>query len=423
MLGKKIIILGAGYGGLTAAIELQRILKGNEAEVTLINNHPNHCVSTWLHKVAAGSVEPAYCHVPILSLLNNQRITFIQAKVEAILYKQNKILLNNNTSFSYDYLIISLGSEPETFGIPGLKEHAWVINHVDGARRLREHIETMFMKYRRVPENAHYLHFVVGGAGFTGIQFVGELADAIPAYCKKYGIHPKKVNITCVEAGSSILRGLCPSLIDYAKESLERKQVTFKIETAFKACESGYVLLSSGEKLKASTIVWTGGVRGNRIIEKSGFNTKRGCTPVDDTLRAMGQDHIFMIGDVSLFINKETNRPYPPTAQIAVQQGRLCASNVTAAIRKKPLKPFQPTHRGTLVSLGKDDAVGEVFGHRLRGKKVLCMKWLVDVGYLYSIGGLDLVFKKKGPFRSNEDNVHFSNRKFFPVSWKDHNRN
>ena len=422
-LGKKIVILGAGYGGLTAAVELQRKLKDKEAQITLINDRPDHCVATWLHKAAAGSVDPAHCQISIHSLLDQQKISFIQAKVEAILYQHNKILLNNNSSLSYDYLIISLGSEPETFGIQGLKEHAWVINHVDGAKRLREHIESMFVKYNRSPENARYLHFVVGGAGFTGIQFVGELADTIPAYCKKYGVHPKKVKITVVEAGPSILRGLGSPLIEYAKQSMEKRQVTFKIETAIKECGPGYVLLASGEKLKAGTIVWTGGVRGNRIIEKSGFNTKRGCAPVDDMLRVMGQDHIFMIGDVSFFINKETNRPYPPTAQIAVQQGRLTASNVIAAIRNKPLKSFEPTHRGTLVSLGKDDAIGEIFGRSLRGKKVLCMKWLVDVYYLYSIGGLDLVFKKMGPFRSNEGKFHLTNRRFSPVSWKDQHRN
>lgn len=422
-LGEKIVILGAGYGGLTAAIELQRKLKNNEAEITLINNRPNHCIATWLHKAAAGTVEPSFCHVDVHRLLDSQKVKFVQARVESVLYKQNKILLNNNTSLTYDYLIVSLGSEPETFGIRGLKEYSWVINHVDSAKKLNEHIETMFMKYRRFPDKPDYLHFVVGGAGFTGIQFIGELTDTIPAYCKRYRIEPKKVKITCVEAGPSILRGLDSSLISYAQAALEKKQVKFRIGTAIKECGPGYVLLSSGEKLKAGTIVWTGGVRGNKIIEKSGFNTKRGCTPVDETLRVVGQDHIFVIGDASHFMNKDTNRPYPPTAQIAIQQGRLSASNVIASIRNQPLKTFQPVIRGTLVSLGREDAVGEVFRYRLRGKKVLSMKWLVDVYYLFSIGGIDLVLKKMGPSRSNENLLPLRPyEKISPVNWNDQNR-
>lgn len=420
MFGEKIVILGAGYGGLTAAIELQRKLKKNEGQITLINQHAHHCVSTWLHKAAAGTIQPTACHVPITNLIDHSKINFIQAHVEAILYKQNKVLLNNGTTMTYDYLIISLGSEPETFGISGLKEHTWVITNIESAKRLNEHIEKMFIQYKRSSENLHDLHFVVGGAGFTGIQFVAELADRIPSYCKKHRVPLKKVKVTCVEAGPTILGGLGSSLIEYAKGSLEQKQVTFKIGIAFKECGPGYVLLSSGEKLKAGTIVWTGGVRGNSVIGKSGFDTKRGCAPVDDTLRAIGQDHVYIIGDVSHFINKESNRPYPPTAQIATQQGKLAASNVMASIRKQSLKPFQPSIRGTLVSLGKQDAVGEIFGYRLRGRKVLGIKWLVDVSYFYSIGGLRLVFKKKGLFKSRESTGKFylSGRKLFPVSWK-----
>lgn len=421
--GKRIVILGAGYGGLTAAIELQRKLKKNEAEITLINNRPDHCIATWLHKAAAGTVDPSYCHVDVHSLLDSQKVKFVQARVECVLFKQNKVLLNNNTSLTYDYLIVSLGSEPETFGIKGLKEHSWVINHVDKAKQLNEHIETMFIKYRRFSDKSHYLHFVVGGAGFTGIQFIGELTDAISAYCKKYGIEQKKVKITSVEAGPTILRGLDSSLISYALAALEKKHVKFRIGTAIKECGPGYVLLSSGEKLKAGTVVWTGGVRGNKIIEKSGFSTKRGCAAVDETLRVVGQDHIFMIGDVSLFINRETNRPYPPTAQIAIQQGRLSASNVIATIRNQPLKSFQPIIRGTLVSLGSEDAVGDVFRHRLRGRKVLGMKWLVDVYYLFSIGGINLVLKKMGPSRSNKNLLPLRTyEKIYPVNWNDQDR-
>lgn len=137
------------------------------------------------------------------------------------------------------------------------------------------------------------------------------------------------------------------------------------------------------------------GVRGNSIIEKSGFEAMRGRVKVQPDLRVPGFDDVFIIGDSSLVINEEINRPYPPTAQIAMQQGEVVARNVAALIRNKTdLETFTFDNKGTVCSLGHDDAIGVVFGKKVTGTKASLMKKVVDNRSLFMIGGAGLVLKK-----------------------------
>ena len=156
---------------------------------------------------------------------------------------------------------------------------------------------------------------------------------------------------------------------------------------------------SNFSKLKPGR-VWAAGVRGNSVIDKSGFEALRGRVKVSPDLRAPGYDNVFVIGDAALIINKDTNRPYPPTAQIAMQQGIVCAHNLLALIRgeKEELKAFEPDIKGTVCSLGEDDAIGVVYGKKIKGTIASIMKKVIDNRALFMIGGLSLVLKK-GKFK------------------------
>ncbi|GJM74701.1 hypothetical protein HMSSN036_69170 [Paenibacillus macerans] len=162
---------------------------------------------------------------------------------------------------------------------------------------------------------------------------------------------------------------------------------------AIKECTQDGVVLATGEEIKSATVVWTGGIRGNRLIEAAGFETARGRVKVDEYLRAPGHDNIYIIGDNSLFFNPE-GRPYPPTAQIAMQQGVTCAQNVVASIRGKEMKKFVFSHKGTVASLGKGEAIASAFGKKYKGWVAAQLKKLVDMRYLFIIGGIPLVLRK-----------------------------
>lgn len=388
----RIVILGAGYGGVLTALRLQKELNYNEANVTLVNKHDYHYITTHLHMPAAGTDDPENARVNISKLIDEFKIDFVKSTVVQIKPTEKKVILEDGT-LSYDYLVIALGGESETFGIPGLQEYALGIRSINSVRLIREHIEYQFAKFKREPDRTDYLTFVVGGAGFTGIEFIGELADRIPKLCKEFDVDPALVKIINIEAAPTVLPGFDPELVEYAMKVLGDKGVTFKIATAIKECTPDGVVLATGETIKTSTVVWTGGIRGNRLVEQAGFEAMRGRVKVDPYLRTTQNGNVYIIGDSSLMFNDE-GRPYPPTAQIAMQQGVACAFNLVAAIRNQPMREFKFDNKGVVASLGKGEAIGIVFGRKLKGGLAAFMKKLIDLRYLFIIGGITLVLRK-----------------------------
>jgi len=388
----KIVILGAGYAGLMTSLKLQKELKYNEADVTLVNKHDYHYLTTHLHMPAAGTDDPENARISIARLLDEFKIDFVKSTVVQIRPQERKIVLEDGR-LSYDYLVIALGGEPETFGIPGLAEHALSIRSINSVRLIREHIEYQFAKFKREPHRTDYLTIVVGGAGFTGIEFVGELADRIPWLCKEFDVDPSLVKIYNIEAAPTALPGFDPELVAYAMDVLSRKGVTFKIGTPIKACTPDGVVIGDGEEIRSQTVIWTGGIRGNRLVEEAGFETVRGRVKVDEYMRVPGHDNVFVLGDSALVFGPD-GRPHPPTAQLAMQSGINCAHNLVALVRGQPLKPFVYESKGTVASLGKGEAIGIAFGKKYKGRAAAWLKKLIDLRYLFVIGGLPLVLRK-----------------------------
>lgn len=396
---KKIVVLGAGYGGLMTVTRLQKAVGMNEVEIQLVNKNDYHYETTWLHEASAGTLHHDRVRYSVTDVIDRNKVEFIQGTVVEIKTDDKKVILEEG-ELPYDYLVVAVGSEAETFGIKGLKEHAFSIVNVNAARQIREHIEYQFATYNMEEEKKdERLTIVVGGAGFTGIEFLGELANRVPELCKEYDVDPHKVKIICVEAAPTVLPGFDPELVNYAVAHLEKKGVTFMIGTAVKEATETGIIVGKGEdeveEIKAGTVVWAAGVRGNSIIEKSGFEAMRGRVKVQPDLRVPGFEDVFIIGDSSLIINEEINRPYPPTAQIAMQQGETCARNLVALIRDKgELEAFKPDIKGTVCSLGEDDAIGVAFGKKMTGGTASFMKKMIDNRALFMIGGPSMVLKK-----------------------------
>ncbi|WP_407936240.1 NAD(P)/FAD-dependent oxidoreductase [Litchfieldia alkalitelluris] len=394
----KIIILGAGYGGLMTATRLQKALGVNEAEITLINKNDYHYETTWLHEASAGTLHHDRARYKVEDVIDRSKVKFVKGTVVGINKEEKTVSLEEGT-YHYDYLVFALGAESETFGIKGLKEFAFSISNINAARQIREHIEYQFATYNTEAEKRdERLTIVVGGAGFTGIEFLGELANRIPQLCKEYDVDHDKVRVICVEAAPTALPGFDPELVEYAVNHLTSKGIEFKIGTAIKeATETGIIVGKDDdvEEIKAGTVVWAAGVRGSSLIEAAGFEAMRGRVKVSSTLLAPGHDDVFIIGDSSLVINEEINRPYPPTAQIAMQQGETCAKNLTVLVRGQgELEDFTPDLKGTVCSLGEHDAIGVVFGKKVTGSTASFMKKMVDNRALFMIGGPGLVIKK-----------------------------
>lgn len=389
----KILILGAGYGGLLTTLQLQKKLNYNEAEVTLVNKHSYHYITTWLHEPAAGTASADHARVDLDRIINKEKVNFVKGTVKSIQSEEQTVTLESGEILDYDYLVIGLGSEPETFGIEGLKEYAFSIRSINAVRNIREHIQYMFSKFKQEPDRTDYVTFVVGGAGFTGIEFCGELGDRLPELCEEFDVDPSKVKVYCIEAAPTALPGFDPELVNYAMDVLGKKGIEFKIATPIKQCTPDGVLLATGEEIKAKTVVWAAGVRGNSIVEQAGFEVMRGRVKVDEYLRAPGHENVFVVGDCALIFNEE-GRPYPPTAQIAVQEGETLGENLVAIIRGEVTHKFTPHLQGTLASLGKGEGIGQVGSKKLFGSTAAMMKKASDLRYLYKIGGVGLALKK-----------------------------
>ncbi|SFI86396.1 NAD(P)/FAD-dependent oxidoreductase [Thermoflavimicrobium dichotomicum] len=388
----KIVVLGAGYGGLMTVKGLQKHLHYNEAEITLVNQNAYHYITTKLHEPAAGTSHHDHARLSIRSVINERKVNFIQDKVTAIKLDEKKVFLENNDPISYDYLVIGLGSSPETFGIKGLMENAFFIRNIDSVRMIREHMEYMFSRYQNEQKD-ELITIVVGGAGFTGIEYIGELVDRMPELCHEYDIPLEKVRIVNVEAAPTVLPGFDKELVEYAVKYLEGKGVEFITGTPIEECTTDGVVLKGGQEIKAATVVWTGGVRGNKLVEESGLETMRGRVKVDEYLRAPGHENVFVVGDSSLIFNDE-GRPYPPTAQMATQQGQVLGKNLVALIRGGEMKPFKYMPKGTVASLGRKEAIGTVGDKKIFGGWAAFVKKMIDLRWLFLLGGVSLVLRK-----------------------------
>lgn len=394
---KKVLVLGAGYAGLQTITKLQKQISADEAEVTLINKNDYHYEATWLHEASAGTISYEDLLYPVESVVNKDKVNFVKAEVTKIDRNAKKVETDAGI-FDYDILVVSLGFETETFGIKGMKDHAFQIENVLTARKLSRHIEDKFANYASSKQKDDKdLAIIVGGAGFTGVEFLGELTDRIPELCNKYGVEQGKVKITCVEAAPKMLPMFSDELVNHAVSYLEDRGVEFKIGTPIVAAnEKGFVVKVNDEEqqLEANTVVWAAGVRGSNLMEESFEGVKRGRIVTKQDLTIEGYDDVFAIGDVSAFIPAGEERPLPTTAQIAMQQGEQTAKNIINILEGQPTQEFEYVNRGTVCSLGSNDGVGVVYGKDIQGKKAAFMKKVIDTRAVYKLGGVGLAFKK-----------------------------
>lgn len=389
-MAKQVVILGAGYGGLVTAQEIRRSLTADAAKITVVNKQSFHQLITELHLPAAGRVNESHVRVPLDKLLSGKRIDVRVGEVAAIHPDQHQVELSGGEALDYDILVVALGSETEFFGIPGLQEHSFILKSVADATRIRNHIEERIVHYKDSQDVAD-ITFAVGGAGLTGIELVGELADMVPTLCQKHGVDASAVQLFSIEAAPTILPGFPQTLVDRAKSSLSARGVEFLTGVPIVQMEAGLAHLKDGRTVSTRTMVWTGGVRGHSIVAASGIAVDgRGRATVNAHLQSASHLDVFVVGDSALVLNQE-GRPFPPTAQLASQMGLHCGKQIHTLIKGEgKLEEFHPRLSGTLASLGKKDAIGMV-GQRkfeVTGKPASLLKDASKLRYLSQIGGL-----------------------------------
>lgn len=390
---KKIVILGAGYGGVLSALTVRQYLDGNEAEVTVVNKYPTHQIITELHRLAGGTVNEKAVAFDLGKLFRGKDIKLKIATVESFSVDNKSVKLDNGENLSYDALVVALGSKTGYFGIPGLEENSFVLKSVEDANTIREHIISKIKSFAETGNKADAT-IVIGGGGLTGVELVGEIVDNMPKIAAKYGVKASDLDIKLVEAGPRILPVLPQELIERATKSLADRGVEFLTGLPVTGVEGNVVSLKDGQKIEANTVVWTGGVAQYPIVEESGLVCNRGKAVVNNFLQSDSHQDVFVVGDAAAAYapgaNKETDRPYAPTAQNAWQMGELVGYNLFAYLTGKEMNEFAPVDSGTLASLGRKDGVATVGGNstQLKGLPASLMKEASNIRYLSHIKAL-----------------------------------
>lgn len=389
-MSKKIVILGAGYGGVLTALTAREYLNKEDAQITVVNQFPTHQIITELHRLAGGTAAEKAVALPLEKIFKGKDIDLQIAKVRQFNVDKKLVDLDNGYSLNYDILVVALGSQTGFFGIPGLEENSMVLKSVNDANNINKHIEDRIRAYAKSKDEADAT-IVIGGGGLTGVELVGEIVDTLPKVAKKYGVDFADLKIKLVEAGPKILPVLPDNLIARAMESLTARGVEFITGTPVTGVEGNQIQLKDADPIVANTFVWTGGVAALPIVGESGLACDRGKATVNEFLQSTSHPDVFVVGDSSVALPADGGRPlYAPTAQVAWQMGELTGYNLFANYAGQKLKEFSAVDSGTLASLGRKDAVATVGGNntQLKGLPASLMKEASNVRYLAHIKSL-----------------------------------
>ncbi|MER2108893.1 MAG: NAD(P)/FAD-dependent oxidoreductase [Solibacillus sp.] len=390
-MSKEIVILGAGYAGVLAALTARKYLTADEAKITVVNQFPTHQIITELHRLAGGTMAEGAVALPLHRIFKGKNIDLHIAKVESFDVETKKVELSNGSSLTYDELVVALGSQTGYFGIPGLEENSMVLKSVNDANQINAHIEARIAAYAQ-SKNAADATIVIGGGGLTGVELVGEIVDNFPKIAAKYGVDfRKEMRVVLVEAGPKILPVFPANLIDRATESLTKRGVEFITSTPVTGVEGNTIQLKDREPIVANTFVWTGGVAALPVVQESGIECDRGKATITEQLVSTSHDNVMVIGDASVVIPEPGARPlYAPTAQVAWQQGELAGYNLAAKLKGQELKTFEFTNSGTLGSLGRKDAIATIGASntQLVGLPATLMKEASNIRYMSHIKAL-----------------------------------
>ncbi|MCF6155366.1 MAG: NAD(P)/FAD-dependent oxidoreductase [Candidatus Brocadia sp.] len=356
---KNIVVMGAGYGGITAALRLARLFRQHpEYQIHLIDRNPYHTLKTQLHEAA---VRKAEVSIPIHRIIQRQNIIFHLGEVTRIDSTEHIIHMGNR-SLPFDYLVIALGSQVNFYNIPGLQENSFPLQTLRDAQQIYDYINQLCARAASEPveeRRRDMLRFVIGGGGLSGVEFAAELADHVAQCTRDYHVNPREVEIIIVESGTRIVPKMEESFAARIHKKLLERGIKIIAGTKIVSRTPDTVVLSSGEVLGTKTVIWTGGIRIHELARESGMKIGQlGRIVVDEFLRVEGYPFIYAIGDNALAMNPYTKEPVPAAAQFALQQGRLVANNIYADIFGGVRKPYHPKVLGEVVSLGRHLAIG-----------------------------------------------------------------
>lgn len=358
-----------------AAIHLEKTMARDEdIEITLVNRENFFLFTPMLHEVAASDLDITHIVNPIRKLL--KRVQVFHGDVKYIDLPKRRVgvshgLEEHHHDLEYDHLVLSLGSITNFYNLPGLEERALTMKSLGDAIYLRNRLISNLEEadFECCPDvRAPLLNFVVAGGGFAGVETIAGINDFLREAVKFYPhLNEEMLRIVLVHPGEVILPELGEKLGRYAQRKLGERKVEILTNTKVTAINDREVTLSDGTRITTNTLVWAAGTAPNPLLETLPCRKERGRVCADEFMELQDWPGVWALGDCAQIPDPKTGKPYPPTAQHALRQGKVLAHNIRAAIRGRRRKPFVFSTIGQLAAIGRRTGVAQILGINFSG--------------------------------------------------------
>ncbi len=375
----RVVILGAGFAGLSAAKAI-----GHDADVTVIDRHNYQTFLPLLYQVATASLAADHVAYPIRGALRKTGAKFRMGSPISIDHKNKTVKLDSSEVIPFDHLVVAMGSATADFGVKGVSEHALGMKNIHEALQIRSELMRRFEDLCRFEDNTRLSVVMVGG-GPTGVEMSGALAELVRGPLQSDNFNAAKhIDIYLVEAGPRLLPMFDEDLSERTKKDLESLGVKVLLNTQVKEVAHRKINFADGTSLPSELTVWAAGVKGVDELTLLNLPLAGNRIKTDPTLQVSHYPHIWAIGDNAAVIGKD-GRPLPMVAPAALQQGRFLASQLQRLAKGAALKDFKYTDKGSMATIGRHKAVVQVKKFKLRGP-IAWFAWLF-LHVLYLLGG------------------------------------
>jgi len=396
---KKIIILGGSYAGVKAGKTLHKALKKrDDVEITLIDKNPFHTLMTELHEVAGHRTDADSIKIDLRSIFRGRKVKVLRDEILECEFNDKKLVGKNNT-YSYDYLILGVGNEPNYFGVKGAEENSHPLWSYQDAVELREHIEEMFVKASYEvdeTERRRLLTFAVCGGGFTGVEMVGEIGEAKKHLSAKYGVDEKEVTIYNIEALDRILNMMeSDKLVKKVEDKYFKKLgVTLLKKAPIVKVDNNSFTLGDGTVIPTYTLIWTAGIMCIEDAQDFSFDKGRGARIcVNEYMETLQNGKpfkgVYAIGDCAFY--EDEDGLMPQIVEAAEQSGHTAAMNIAAEIKGTKKHKHKQNYHGFMVSVGSKRGVASI-GFNASGWFAIFVKHFVNIYYQFLVAGYRQVF-------------------------------
>ena len=363
----RVVIAGAGFGGLTCA----RALKHAPVDVLIVDRNNYHLFTPLLYQVASALLDPGEIARPVRQLIRPLgNADFRQASITGVDF-DSRLLITDHEPIHYDYLVLATGAQSDYFGNQLIAQHTMGLKELDEGLAIRNRILSQF-EASRWTDDADQRHmmlsFVVVGGGPTGVEMAGAISELIRLVLRKdyRDLDTNEVRVVLIEAAPHVLAAFAPSLREAARKSLGRKGIEVRLNTKVDVVTDRLVRIAGGEEIPAGTVIWTAGVRASDVGRATGVPLERQSRiVVDDTLQVPGHPVVFVIGDLAGA--KDGDARLPMLIPVAMQAGKHVAASITDMVNNGGARKFRYKDPGIMATIGRNSAVAQLGWVHLSG--------------------------------------------------------